>query len=340
MKHKKVGKRFASILLTIGMLFGVLSATAFAAGEQSMPFTDVKETDWFHDSVQYVYENEMMNGTGDTVFSPNADTSRGMIVTILYRMEGAPAVDSDAKFTDVSAGQYYADAVAWANEKNIVNGYGSGQFRPNDPITREQMAAVLYRYAQFKGYNIAASGNLAGFSDVGDVSSYAVNSMKWAVGSSLISGMGNNMLAPGESSTRAQIAVILTRFCENIIPSAPVDPAGSVVYENRDLGFAIEFPDTWQNRYSVKANPDDSSGVIVETEWGGILCFINRVNAEAWAESVKDDLVPVEYRVLGENSEYVYVLYFASDVNYDGEEQARIYGEMREDLYHIGFKIF
>ena len=122
MKQKKAGKRFLSILLTTGMLFGALPAAVFAAGEQSLPFTDVKEADWFYDSVQYVYENQMMSGTGDDVFTPDAATTRGMIVTILYRMEGNPATDSDAKFTDVSAGQYYAEAAAWANEKNIVNG--------------------------------------------------------------------------------------------------------------------------------------------------------------------------------------------------------------------------
>ena len=339
MKQKKAGKRFLSILLTTGMLFGALPAAVFAAGEQSLPFTDVKEADWFYDSVQYVYENQMMSGTGDDVFTPDAATTRGMIVTILYRMEGNPATDSDAKFTDVSAGQYYAEAAAWANEKNIVNGYGSGAFGPNDPITREQMAAVLYRYAKLKGYHTAAAGNLVGFADAGDVSVYAVDPAKWAVGNGLISGVGNNMLAPGASSTRAQIAVILTRFCKNIIPSGPVDPSDSVIYENRDLGFAIEFPNTWEDSYSVEANRAHSSGVIVKTEWGGILCFISRVDTEKWAESVKNDLVPVEYRVLGENSEYAYVLYFASDVNYEGEEQAKIYREMRQDLFHIGFKI-
>ena len=178
-----------------------------------------------------VYENQMMSGTGDDVFTPDAATTRGMIVTILYRMEGNPATDSDAKFTDGSAGQYYAEAAAWANEKNIVNGYGSGAFGPNEPITREQMAAVLYRYAKLKGYHTAAAGNLVGFSDAGDVSVYAVDPAKWAVGNGLISGVGNNMLAPGASSTRAQIAVILTRFCKNIIPSGPVDPSDSVIYE-------------------------------------------------------------------------------------------------------------
>ena len=311
---------------------------------QSVSFTDVKDTDWFYDSVQYICENGLMNGTGDGAFSPDGITTRGMIVMILYRMENSPAVDSDVTFTDVSAGRYYADAVAWANENDIVNGYGSGAFGPDDPITREQMASVLYRYAQLKGYDIAASGNLARFSDDREVSPYAANPMRWAVGNSLISGMGDNMLAPGESSTRAQTAAILTRFCENIIPPEPfepVRPSGSVAYENRDLGFRIEFSDTWENRYRVEANPNNPSSIMVETEWGGILCFIFKNTKEQWEEAEKNDWMTTEYRVLGESGEYIYLMYFASDAPYDpeDEEQTRIYREMREDLYHIGFEI-
>lgn len=344
MKCKKAGKRFFSVLLTAGMLFGTLSVPAFADGGQNISFSDVKDTDWFYDSVQYVCENGLMNGTGDAVFSPDGTTTRGMIVTILYRMENSPAADSDVTFTDVSAGQYYADAVAWASENDIVNGYGSGQFGPDDPITREQMASVLYRYAQLKGYDIAAEGNISSFSDVENVSAYAVNPMRWAAGNRLISGIGDNMLAPGEMSTRAQTAAILTRFCENIVPEEPfepVRPSGSVAYENRDLGFRIEFPNNWENRYRVEMTTDGSSGILVKTEWGGILCFIYREDAEKWKEEAKGDAIPVEYRVLGENDEYIYTLYFASDAQHDpeDEEQTRIYREMREDLYRIGFEI-
>lgn len=233
-------------------------------------------------------------------------------------------------------------AAAWASENNIVNGYGNGAFGPEDPVAREQMAAILYRYAQFKIYDIAATGNLAGFSDAGDVSVYAVNPVKWAVGNGLISGMENGTLAPGKNATRAQTAEILMRFCERIAPSGPSEPAvssGSVVYENRDLGFAIEFPDTWENRYSVEPNPENPSGIVVCTEWGGILCFVDKDNVEEWAESAKNDMIPVEYRVLGESGEYVYVMYFPSDVNYQGEEQAEVYQEMHQDLYCVGFKI-
>lgn len=118
------------------MLFGMLPAMAFAVEKQSMPFTDVKEADWFYDSVQYVCENEIMSGTGDTVFSPDAATARGMFITVRYRMEGSPAAESDAKFTDVSAGQYYAAAAAWAGENNIVKGYGNGVLAPGESATR------------------------------------------------------------------------------------------------------------------------------------------------------------------------------------------------------------
>ncbi len=122
---------------------------------------------------------------------------------------------------------------------------------------------------------------------------------------------------------------------------SPADSADPVVYENRELGFSIEFPDTWENRYSVEANPDYPSGVIVKTEWGGTLCFIYKETAEEWKENGEGESIPVEYRVLGENDERVYILYFPSDANYDieDEEQTRVYQEMREDLYHIGFKI-
>ena len=281
----QVKKRFLSILLTICMLFGMLPATAFAAGEQSMPFTDVKETDWFYDSVQYVYDNEMMNGTGDTVFSPDATTTRGMIVTIMHRMEGTPAA-GDESFTDVSAGQYYADAVAWANENNIINGYGNAKFGPNDPITREQMAAILYRYAQYKDYDVTASGNLSGFSDAGDISSYAVDSMEWAVRSSLISGMGNNLLAPDESSTRAQIATILMRFCENIAPSNPVEDTYTVTFDYNydDKG---EYESVTAKAGETAVEPDDPTregytfgGWYTESDGGSKFDFDTEISAD------------------------------------------------------------
>lgn len=208
MKH---AKKLLCLLLTLCMVVGMFPMSALAAG--NLPFTDVRVTDWFYDEVQFVYENELMGGTGNGKFSPNATTTRGMIVTILHRMEGQPLA-SGLEFDDVADGQYYTDAVKWASENGIVGGYGNGKFGPNDPITREQMAAILYRYAQVYAYDTSISGNLSAFADDEKVSDYAVEAMKWAVGMGLISGTTGNRLDPTGTATRAQIAAILARFCE------------------------------------------------------------------------------------------------------------------------------
>ena len=194
-----------------------VSATFVAEGSQGtqMPFTDVASGEWYYEAVQYVYDNELMNGMSATTFEPNSTTTRGMIVTMLYRLENEPTAAS-AGFTDVAAGQWYTDAVNWAAANNIVNGYGDSQFGPTDTITREQMAAILYRYAQYKGYDVTASANLSAYTDAASVSSYAVSAMQWAVGEGLINGVTNTTLVPGGSATRAQVAAILMRFCENV----------------------------------------------------------------------------------------------------------------------------
>ena len=194
-----------------------ISATFVAEGSQGtqMPFTDVASGEWYYEAVQYVYDNELMNGMSATTFEPNSTTTRGMIVTMLYRLENEPTAAS-AGFTDVAAGQWYTDAVNWAAANNIVNGYGDSQFGPTDTITREQMAAILYRYAQYKGYDVTASADLSAYTDAASVSSYAVSAMQWAVGEGLINGVTNTTLVPGGSATRAQVAAILMRFCENV----------------------------------------------------------------------------------------------------------------------------
>ena len=192
-----------------------VSATFVAESEQELPFTDVASSEWYYEAVQYVYNNELMNGMSATTFEPNSTTTRGMIVTMLYRLENEPAAAS-AGFTDVAAGQWYTDAVNWAAANNIVNGYGDDQFGPTDTITREQMAAILYRYAQYKGYDVTASADLSTYTDAASVSSYAVSAMQWAVGEGLINGITDTTLVPGGSATRAQVAAILMRFCENV----------------------------------------------------------------------------------------------------------------------------
>lgn len=326
-------KKLLGILLTAFMLSQMLSGTVFASENQSVSFIDVKDTDWFYDSVEYVCSRGVMNGTGNTTFSPGAAVTRGMAVTILYRMESMPATVNRVKFSDVPKGEYYSDAVVWASENNIASGYSSEQFRPDETITREQMITVLYRYARLKDCDITSTGNIMDFSDVGAVESYALNPVKWALGKGLISGTGESVIAPGRSLTRAQNAVMLKRFCENILLS------DAVVHENRAIGLKMEFPATWKNNYRVEENPNASDGIIIETEWGGILCYVFREAAAQWKESVENDEIPVEYRILAKNDKYVYVIYFASDVNYEGMNQSRIYQKMRADLDNIRVEI-
>ncbi|QNK58607.1 S-layer homology domain-containing protein [Paenibacillus sp. PAMC21692] len=176
-------------------------------------FTDVKEADWFYDTVKYVYEKGLMKGVSDTAFSPAATTKRAMLVTILYRLEGSPAVGATHPFSDVAAGKYYEDAVIWSTENKIVGGYGNGKFGPEDPITREQMAAILYRYASFKGYDVSARADLSTFVDAASVSVYAKDAMAWANAKGLILGY-DAKLTPKSNALRSQMAAIIQRFLD------------------------------------------------------------------------------------------------------------------------------
>ena len=182
-----------------------------------LPFKDVKTADWFYNDVKYVYEKGMMAGTAADVFAPNATTTRAMIVTILYRLEGSPAVTGTSAFVDVPAGQWYTDAVNWAAANQIVKGTSATTFAPNDSITREQMAAILYRYAQYKGYDVTKKADLSGYSDNGQVSAYAKDALAWANAAKLINGVTNTTLAPQGNATRAQVSAILHRFCDGVV---------------------------------------------------------------------------------------------------------------------------
>ena len=182
---------------------------------QTTGYSDVAANDWFADAVQYVSDKGMMNGTGKNTFGPQLTTTRGMIVTVLYRLEKEPAA-SAASFTDVASGEYYTNAVAWANANGIVTGYGNGKFGPNDTITREQLAAILYRYAQFKKFGTSASADLNSYVDAQSVSSYAVPAVQWACGAGIVNGKTGNKLDPKGSATRAEVAAMLMRFCENV----------------------------------------------------------------------------------------------------------------------------
>ena len=201
---------------TFTMPNGQVTVTVTFA-EAPLPFPDVTEGDWFYDAVRYAYETGLMDGVGEGLFAPNSDTTRAQLVTILYRLEGEPEVSGTSGFSDVAAGIWYTDAVAWAAENGIVNGTTDTTFAPGEDITREQLVTVLYRYAESKGYDVSASADLSGYPDAGQVQDYAQPAMAWAVAEGIVEGVDGN-LNPAGNATRAQIATILMRFCEGIQP--------------------------------------------------------------------------------------------------------------------------
>ena len=181
-----------------------------------LPFTDVSTSDWFYSDVMFVYENGLFSGTDSRSFSPNASMTRAMLVTVLYRLEGEPAGTGSSSFSDVYSGSYYEKAVAWAAANGIVTGTGSTSFSPDAKVTREQLAAILYRYAQYKKLDTDAGAKLDSFSDAGNVSGYASEALSWAVSEGLING-ASGRLTPKGDATRAQVAAILHRFVENVM---------------------------------------------------------------------------------------------------------------------------
>ena len=182
----------------------------------SEPFKDVDTSLWYHEGIDYVIANGLMKGIADDAFAPDATTTRAMIVTILYRLENEPAAEA-ASFRDVEAGSWYEAAVNWAAANGIVNGYDADTFAPTDEITREQIAAILYRYANFKGQDVSQTGDLSRFTDSGSVSDWAKDAMAWAVGAELVNGMSETTLVPQGSATRAQVATLMMRLCENVL---------------------------------------------------------------------------------------------------------------------------
>lgn len=179
----------------------------------ALPFSDVKSGNWFYDAVKYAYEQGLMTGTSATTFAPNGTMNRAMIVTVLYRLEKSPAVTGASKFTDVPAGQWYSDAVAWAAANKIVNGYDETTFGPMNAVTREQMAAILFRYEQYKGLeNVTLEENLNRFPDQNKISAYAIPALQWAVGQKIINGNADGTLDPTGTATRAQVAQIFTNL--------------------------------------------------------------------------------------------------------------------------------
>ena len=212
--ERSLMNKVSGVYLTKDMTVYALWRVDENPGTGANPFTDVFEKDWFYGDVMFVYENGLMLGTSKTLFSPHGTATRGMMATILWRMEGSPVPKGKNSFTDVEAGKWYADAITWAAENGIFAGYGKDKFGPDDPITREQLAAIFYRYADYKGYDLTVKGNLDTFKDADKITDYAKTAMQWAVGSGLVKGKSGNLLDPQGTATRAEIAAMLHRFIE------------------------------------------------------------------------------------------------------------------------------
>ena len=181
----------------------------------SARFTDVYITKWYHEAVDYAVRKGLMNGVADDKFDPDGSTTRAMLVTILWRLEGESADRAENPFRDVKPNQWYTDAVLWASEKGIVNGYGDGTFGPMDTLTREQFAAILQRYAKYKGLDVSKTADLSAYTDAESISAWAREAMRWANAEGLITGRTATTLAPQGSATRAEAAAILMRFLEH-----------------------------------------------------------------------------------------------------------------------------
>ena len=214
--ERSLTNKVSGVYLTKDMTVYALWRVDENPGTGANPFTDVSEKDWFYGDMMFVYENGLMLGTSKTLFSPHGTVTRGMMATILWRMEGSPVPKGKNGFTDVEAGKWYADAITWTAENGIFAGYGKDKFGPNDPITREQLAAIFYRYAGYKGYDLTVKGNLDKFKNADKVTDYAKTAMGWAVGSGLVKGKSGNLLDPQGTATRAEIAAMLHRFIEEV----------------------------------------------------------------------------------------------------------------------------
>ena len=212
--ERSLTNKVSGVYLTKDMTVYALWRVDENPGIGANPFTDVSQKDWFYGDVMFVYENGLILGTSKTLFSPHGTATRSMMATILWRMEGSPAPKGKNSFTDVEAGKWYADAITWTAENGIFAGYGKDKFGPDDPITREQLAAIFYRYADYKGYDLTVKGNLDKFKDADKITDYAKTAMQWAVGSGLVKGKSGNLLDPQGTATRAEIAAMLHRFIE------------------------------------------------------------------------------------------------------------------------------
>ena len=214
----KEGGLGETILKNFEKQFGIDNTYEYGAEETEWenPFTDVKDTDWFYDTVKYVNQNGIINGMTADTFAPGTELTRAMLVTILYRSEGSPEVEADSKFSDVKASDWFGAPVIWAAENGIVNGVSETEFAPNNAITREQIAAIMYRYAQAKEYDVAIAKVTAidGYSDAASISSWATDAIKYTVGTGIMKGKTADTLNPQDKATRAEAATVVMRFIE------------------------------------------------------------------------------------------------------------------------------
>jgi hypothetical protein len=187
----------------------------------SMLYTDIDTSLWYHEGIDFALSAGLFNGTSSTTFEPNAAMTRAMMATVLFRFDGEPAISTENVFADVSAGTWYTDAVIWGANTGVILGYGNSSFGPNDVITREQFAAMLYRYAIYKGYDVSVGEdtNILSYNDAFDISEYAMPAMQWACGSSIVQGDTGGNLTPQTPATRAEVAVMLLRFYDLYVQS-------------------------------------------------------------------------------------------------------------------------
>ncbi|MDD6763099.1 MAG: S-layer homology domain-containing protein [Clostridiales bacterium] len=220
-KSKKI---YLLVLLIVISSILFVAGTSLSTASVTKNFSDVNEKDWFFSDVQYVRGKALMNGISETTFAPNDCTTRGMIVTILWRLDGDPQIVNKIPFSDVISEKYYYNAVGWASANRIVSGYNDTAFGPEDYITREQLAAILYRYASYKELNISSNKDINNFKDFEEISEYAVEAMKWANANGIITGITSETISPKGNATRCQVAAILKRMCENILNAKDDSP--------------------------------------------------------------------------------------------------------------------
>ena len=198
------------------MTVGENANVTVAADGPCHPFTDVGRDVWYHSAVDYVFERGLMDGVGSNLFDPSGELTRAMLVTLLYRMEGCPEYTESSTFTDVKSDWWYTNAIHWAYENGLINGHTQTSFAPDDSITREQMATLLMRYAQYKQYDVSVRNDLSGYADAGDISDWALAGMQWANAAGLVNGRTATTLVPEGTANRAEIATLIMRFCEKM----------------------------------------------------------------------------------------------------------------------------